>query len=65
MKVFSGIQREKGVDYSSFKECAWASDFASVKKILTSLLGKCKRTTKVHPHFPTILKTNQQWAEMM
>ena len=27
--------------------------------------NKCKRMTYVRPHFPAILETNQQWAEMM
>ena len=27
--------------------------------------NKCKRMTYVRPHFPIILKTNQQWSEMM
>ena len=57
MKVFSILHIEKGVDYSSIQNFLWVCLFVSL-----SLLDKCKRMTQVHPHFPTILKTDQQWA---
>ena len=42
MKVFSGLQLEKGCNYSSNCVCC---HFVSVRKIPTSLLDKCKRMT--------------------
>ena len=55
----------KGVHYSSIQSCVWACHLVSLRKILTSLLDKCKKMTLAHPHFPKTMKTNQQWAEMM
>ena len=55
----------KGVHYSSIQSCVWACHLVSARKILTSLLDKCKKMTLAHSHFPKIMKTNQQWAEMM
>ena len=65
MKVFSGLQLEKGVNYSSIQNCVWAVTLFQLEKIPTSLLGKCNRMTKVNPHFPKVFKTNQQWAGLM
>ena len=45
MKVFSEIQFEKGVDYSSFQNFWWVCRFILVGNIPTTLLDKCKRTT--------------------
>ena len=64
MKVFSALQIEKGVDYSSSQLCVGCY-FVSIRKIPTSLPDKNKRIIQAHPHFPTTLKTNQQWAGMM
>ena len=35
----------KGVRYSSIQSCVWACHLVSVRKILTSLLDKCKKMT--------------------
>ena len=35
----------KDVDYSSIQSCVWAFHLVSVRKILASLLDKCKRMT--------------------
>ena len=64
MKVLSGLQLE-GVDYSSIQNCVSAVTLFQLEKIPTSLLDKCKRMTQAHPHFPAILKTNQQWPGMI
>ena len=56
MKVFSGLQLEKGVDYSFIQNYVWASHFVSV-----SLLDNCKRMTSVHPHFQ---KNPENWPTM-
>ena len=45
MKLFSGWQIEKGVDYSSIQNCVGACHFVSGRRIPTSLLGKCDRMT--------------------
>ena len=49
MKVFSGLQPEKGVDYSSVQNCMWGCHFVSIRKIPTSLLNKYKTMILVHP----------------
>ena len=45
MKVFSGLEIEKSVDYSPIQNCMWACNFVSVKKIPTSLLDIYRRMT--------------------
>ena len=65
MKVFSGLQLENDVDYSSIQNCVSAVTLFRLEKAPLSLLDKCKRMTEVHPHFPTILKTNQQRTRMI
>ena len=42
MKVFSGLQLEEGVDYSSIPNCVRAVTLFQLEKIPTSLLDKCK-----------------------
>ena len=54
MKVFSGLQFEKGVAYFTIKNCVWACHFASGRKIPTIFLDKCKRMTYVNPQSPTM-----------
>ena len=65
MKVLSGFQLEKGVNYSSNQNCVWTCHFVSGRKMLTSLLVKCRRMTQVQPNFHTILKTDQPWTEVI
>ena len=63
MKVFSGLQLERVL--ITIQNCVWAFRLVSVRKMPTNLMDKCKRMTKVHLHLPAILKTNQQWVEML
>ena len=45
MKLFLGLQLEKGVDYSSIQNCARAATLFQLEKIPTSLLDKYKKMT--------------------
>ena len=45
IKVFSGFKLGKVVDYSYIQNYVWACQFASGRKIPSSLLDKCKRMT--------------------
>ena len=45
MKAFSGLQLEKGIDYSSIENCVGAVTLLQLEKIPTSLLDKGKRIT--------------------
>ena len=44
-KAFLEFQPEKGVNYSSIKNCSWTCHFVLGRKIPTSLLNKHKRMT--------------------
>ena len=56
IKIFLGLQLEKGIDYSSMQNVVWACHFVSGRKILSSLLDKCKRKTWVLSHTIDALK---------
>ena len=43
MKVFPGLQLEKGVNYSSIQNCVLACHFDSVRNIPISFLDKCNK----------------------
>ena len=58
LKVLLVIGNE--VLIATWKYWIWISRNESILRT-----NKCKRTTQVHPYFPTILKTNQEWVQMM